>query len=77
MALIIAVLVLCWTPAMVFANFIDINAADGSQLVELGRDLTMLLVRVNSCLNPLLYSWRVKAFRKAYRRMRGLYGGYA
>lgn len=39
---------------------------------HVARDVTLTLTYFSSCVNPLLYAWRVKQFRKAFIRLLGL-----
>ena len=39
---------------------------------HVARDVTLTLTYFSSCVNPLLYAWRVKQFRRAFIRLLGM-----
>ncbi|XP_074660549.1 beta-2 adrenergic receptor-like [Tubulanus polymorphus] len=56
---------LCWTPNLI----ISILKLRYGKLSQIYSDMAIILIPLNSIFNPLIYAWRFKEFRNAYKTM--------
>ena len=64
--LVLMMMILCWLP-FILLQIVSLMKKDGNvqPLVECALEV----VYANSFLNPILYCWQNREFRKAYRRL--------
>ena len=66
---VLALFIACYLPSCVFVYIINLCVNCGCVFVHWIRDLQFVLVLINSALNPIVYAWRLKNFRRAFARI--------
>ncbi|XP_032234351.1 galanin receptor 2a [Nematostella vectensis] len=64
--------ILCYGPSCVLIYLMNFCVRCSCAQIHWFRDLQFLFVLVNSCTNPILYSWRLKTFRNALKKLLGI-----
>ena len=67
MAMVIGAVIITWIPFMVVSTLrVSVKGTSSSWIMA--EETTMLLSAINSSLNPLIYAWKFRDFRYAYRK---------
>jgi hypothetical protein len=64
--IIIGLYVLCWTP---FCFILATDVLKGVKSTEEGSLICLWIGYINSCINPFIYTWKYRQFRKALIRL--------
>ena len=70
-ALVVVLLafVICYSPACVMIYVLNLCSSCDCILVHWFRDMQLLIVLLNSGVNPYLYAFRLQRFRRAFRKL--------
>lgn len=70
--LVLVVFLSLWIPFLII-DFAIVQCANcRNEKFHLARDITLSLVYFSSGMNPVIYAWRVKTFRRAFIRVLGI-----
>lgn len=64
--IILGVLLICWIPQVILASIYIINPGSCFSYRQFIADI---FIQINSGLNPLIYAWRNKEFRHAFKKI--------
>lgn len=70
--LVLGVFLALWIPFLSIDFLIVQCASCRNEQFHLARDITLSLVYFSSGINPVIYAWRVKVFRRAFARVLGI-----
>lgn len=73
--LVLVVFLALWIPFLTIDFIIVQCETCRNDTFHLARDITLSLVYFSSGINPVIYAWRVKVFRRAFMRVLNLQGG--
>ena len=73
--LVLAVFLALWIPFLSIDLIVVQCETCRNENFRLARDITLSLVYFNSGINPVIYAWRVKVFRRAFMRVLSVLGG--
>ena len=69
--MVLVVLLVLWIPFLI-CDFAVVQCSNCRTFAfSLARDITLSLVYFSSGINPLIYAWRIKAYRRAFLRVLG------
>ena len=57
----------CYVPSCVCIYIVNFCYTCGCEFIHWVRDIQFVLVMANSGVNPFVYAWRLKNFRKAFK----------
>jgi hypothetical protein len=66
-SLVLVAYLLCYAPSCSIIYVMNFCVSCSCEAIHWLRDMQFVLVLLNSCLNPILYSWQMKAFRNAFK----------
>ena len=72
--LVLVIFLASWVPFLSIDFLIVQCVKCRNEQFHLARDITLSLVYFSSGINPLIYAWRVKVFRRAFLRVMGIGG---
>lgn len=64
--LMLFLFVLCYMTACAFIYLLNLCDKCSCFVIQLSRNLQFLLILSNSCMNPFVYSWRLRNYRRAF-----------
>lgn len=67
--LVLVAYLLCYFPSCLIIYVMNFCTSCSCEVIHWLRDMQFVLVLLNSCLNPILYSWQMKAFRSAFKSL--------
>ena len=67
--IILAILLACYLPSCICIYIITLCKVCSCTFILWARDIPLLLILVNSGVNPFVYAWRFENFRKAFVRL--------
>ena len=70
--LVLVIFVICWVPFLAIDFAMVQCARCRDKRFHLVRDIALTMVYFSSGVNPLVYAWRVKSFRRAFVQVTGL-----
>ena len=69
--MVLVVFLILWIPFLI-CDFAVVQCSNcRTSAFHLARDITLSLVYFSSGINPLIYAWRIKAYRRAFLRVLG------
>lgn len=63
---ILFLFVMCYISACAFIYLLNLCHSCSCFVIQLSRNLQFLLILSNSCMNPFVYSWRLRNYRRAF-----------
>ena len=70
MGVVLGALIICWAP-FTLMNIVKKRLGEVPRFIEILFQMTIVLLNVNSVLNPLIYGWKNKEFYRAFRKLLG------
>jgi len=66
-SLILTAYLICYAPSCFMIYLMNLCVTCSCTTVHWLRDMQFVLILLNSCVNPILYAWQIKAFRNAFK----------
>jgi len=66
-SLILTAYLTCYVPSCFMIYLMNLCVTCSCTTIHWLRDMQFVLILLNSCVNPILYAWQIKAFRNAFK----------
>ena len=67
--ILLALFIACYLPSCILIYVMNLCTSCSCIVIHWSRDFQFLFVLVNSGMNPFVYGWRLKPFRKAFKKL--------
>ena len=67
LVIVLALFIACYLPSCICIYIINLCSSCDCLFIHWIRDIQFVLVLINSAVNPIVYGWRLKSFRHAFK----------